>query len=290
MLATEIFLAEKAAINNLYVEELLTKQGKSNQISIFDNQINVNNSAGKPVLYMHGGTLSANNSGGNISMSATSVSGSGNSGNSPNSGVATRNIVQSFTLSSDALVVFPSFTINISTSLTESTDVSGGSTSVTMVEFVNLIAVVKLDGQTIFSAYGQSRVCPSFTKALAQGSHSLTIEYHWSYNINGSGSCTYSASTPGSISAAIMTSENTTEVAGNGIRSMWGSNKKFEVKSVGNTFNILLQNGNTAMTIENEGAKINNEFVPASPTIKRIEIVQSYPGTQDPNTLYIKTN
>lgn len=310
MVATEVLLASKAAINNLYVEELRTHQNAEDQIYINDNTMSVNNSSGQQTLLVHGGNLS---SGSVSSKSFSSQSHTSSHTSGANRVRSTRTLISAFntgrisqyilttTISAEADIVEP-----VQPDPLPSNPGSPSGAELISVALGEITTTLILDGvriASVSSTGASSYKQINLAGTLSIGSHILEVEFSYAYFLLSGGRCDFSASVNAG-SLELRTSERMTEIAGNGMRTQFASNQQFLARVDGGNFTLLMQNGNALMEVQpysgtnnsNGGIRISDNggstkrYAVAADVIKRIEVVQSYPNAEDPNVLYIKTS
>ena len=289
--ATNLFSATRAAIENLIVDYLQTAPA-GKRVEIMEDFFAAYDDNGHIKTKIHGGALSNSSTAATsyscASPAATSISGIAKNGNGSI-------ILGSITpVDANNEITVPAYMFTLQ-------DVVLASDSMFNIDCVLLFGNYLIDSFRLgeVNEYGGTYATSAKKISLPQGV-AATLRLEYSYVIaSGSGEVTSFKlkATAGTSTAAIVYNNMFTEIASDGMKSQWSSAKYFMVKYLSSTQTIMrFLNENTMLDINSNGVQISRDGgttildVVGSTNIKKIEVITTYPEILDSNTLYIKTS
>lgn len=290
--ATKVFYSQKALIENAIIDTLQTQTVNDGYIeAVGDSLSSYKNKVLK--LKIHSGNLSPLTGGGNNTYNITSsskthnhthtganpitISGEGVSGEGEST-LATVNPTLEYNQ-----VSVPSMTIEFSTNASEA-----NGTRATVYWSLVFGGLVISNG--VFTASG-NLTSPAKTISLPKGVNS-TLKLYYSYELMSRGEqVSFTLTSPAKTGNAITyIVSGFTEMAADGFKSQWASNKYFFINL---TDGMKMQYGNARLEFDaTNGLRashkgLNDTFAIVGKEIKEIKVVTAMPSTPEDNTLYI---
>jgi len=287
--ATKIAYIKKTLIENAVIDTLQTQEVNGGRIEAIGDRISsYKNNVEK--LKIHSGNLSPLAGGGSNTYDIASSSKTHShthTGSNPitdtGDGESTLAMV-SPTLEYNQVTV-PALTIGLTTNASEAND-----TDATVYWALEFGGILISNG--MFNGQG-SITTPAKTISLPKGVNS-TLKLYYSYELMSHGnSVSFTlASNAKSGNAIVYSVSGFTEVASDGFKSQWASNKYLYIDL---DDGMKMQYGNARLELdETNGIKAshigaNDTFAVVAKDIKEIKVVTAMPSTPDNNTLYILT-
>jgi len=287
--ATKIAYIKKTLIENAVIDTLQTQEVNGGRIEAIGDRISsYKNNVEK--LKIHSGSLSPLAGGGSNTYDIASSSKTHthtHTGSNPitlygegESELATVNPAVDYNQ-----IIVPTLTIDFSTNASEPNDT--GATVSWALEFGGILI-----SNGMFDSPG-SITTPAKTISLPKGVNS-TLKLYYSYELMSRGnSVSFTlASNAKSGNAIVYSVSGFTEVASDGFKSQWASNKYLYIDL---DDGMKMQYGNARLELdETNGIKAshigaNDTFAVVAKDIKEIKVVTAMPSTPDNNTLYILT-
>lgn len=272
--ATELFLAQEAKIQNLYVDKILTTNETSPKavIQIAENQMTVSNSDGDVKVKIHTGTITSGSGSATYSLQTRSTNLYDPSGT--RQGTENLNLGSITITSENNIVNVPSFTI--------AQVISQAASGLREL----WVGYVLKYGNIIIEQGALSRAGNTMSKTIASrqismpiGTYGIVLQITYKFESSNSGTIATVSATPGSTSNSINYTTQISEIATDGMRFRYGTeglaadSSGFRVITGGSEYQVL-------------GSGALNNLTPAKKQI----LCTAYPSSLDSDALYLKVS